>query len=85
MELPLAWPLVFPLTTPPSSPQARTALADDFSGSRHLLLQEAVSPEVLSVEESLSKKDLFLILLDPLHFPCHPRMATHTGSSLDCG
>lgn len=85
MELPSAWPLVFPLRTPPSSPQARSAPADDFNGTRHLLLQEIVSPEILSVEESLSKKDLFLVLLDPLHSPCHPRMATHMGSSLDCG
>lgn len=85
MEPLSAWPLVFPLTTPPSSPEARSAPADDFSGTRHLLLKEVASPEILSVEESLSKKDLFLILLGPLHFPCYPRMATLTGSSLDCG
>lgn len=65
----------------PSSPQARSVPADDSSGTRHLLLKEVVSPEILSVEESLSKKDL----LGPLHFPYHPRIATHTGSSLDCG
>lgn len=85
MELPSAWPLFFPLTTPPSSPQARSAPADDFSGTRHLLLRDVVSPEILSGEENLSKKDLFLILLGPLYFPCYPRMATLMGSSLDCG